>query len=387
MVSRQCIIPKNNSFFLFGARGTGKTSLIKAEFSDSSISYYIDLLTDELVDRYSVSPQALKNEIELLSKDVSWIIIDEIQKVPKLLNVVHRLVESKKNLKFILIGSSSRRLKQKGQNLLTGRARVRNLYPLTWFELKNEFNLSDALNWGTLPKLLEYTKDDEKKDYLSAYALTYVRLEIQQEQWVRKLEPFRKFLPVAAQMNGKPLNYSAVSRDVGVEVPTVKSYFEILEDTLLGFFLHSYSKSIRKQQRLSSKFYFFDLGVKKAIQKTLSQKLVSKSSEWGLAFEHFIICEIYRINNYYQKDWELSYLLTKDDFEIDLIITKSNKKEIYIKIKSTEKVHESELGRFSEFCKENNAEGMVISCDKISRKAKSVEFLYWQQALDKLKEL
>ena len=351
MINRSCKIPKNNSFFLFGARSTGKTSLLQHEFASLPDTLRIDLLDEEIFEKYALNPQQLKSEIELLAKKPQWVIIDEVQRVPRLLNIVHQLIESKYKIKFALTGSSSRRLKQKGVNLLAGRAWIRNLHPFTFLELQKQFNLSEAINWGTLPKILALKDNADKADFLKAYATTYIKTEIQEEQWVRKLEPFRKFLPIAAQMSGKPLNYSSICRDVGVEIPTIKKYFEILEDTLLGFFLPSYQKSVRKQQRAAAKFYFFDLGVKKALQKTLGTNLVPRTSEWGFAFEHLVICECIRLNDYFAKDYDFSYLLTKDDFEVDLIISRPAKKSIFVEIKSAEKIHSQEFHKFANFVK------------------------------------
>jgi len=384
MVSRSCKLPKNNSFFLFGARSTGKTSLLKRFFLNNSKVLFIDLLNEDLFEKYVLSPQKLKHEIDLLKNKPEWIVIDEVQRVPKLLNVAHQLIESKDKIKFALTGSSSRRLKQKGVNLLAGRAWVKNLYPLTFLELSDKFQLSEVLNWGSLPKLLSYNLETEKTDFLKAYATTYIKTEIQEEQWVRKIEPFRKFLPIAAQMNGKPLNYTSISRDVGAEIPTVKSYYEILEDTLLGFHLPSYSQSLRKQQRVAAKFYFFDLGVKKALQKTLNMNIVPRTAEWGYAFEHLVICEFHRLNEYYSKDFSFSYLLTKDNFEVDLIIESYSKKKIFIEIKSSDRIQTEDLSRFIYFTKEQKAEGYVLSNDPSARKIDDVRFLPWQMGIKEI---
>ncbi len=380
-------LPKNNSFFLFGARGTGKTSLINKEFPKSLGVLFIDLLDENQLEKYSLSPQLLKKEIDALVIKPEWVVIDEVQRVPKLLNIAHQLIESKDKIKFILTGSSSRKLKQKGVNLLAGRAWIRNIYPLSVLEIENFFNLSDMLNWGSLPQIFKYKDTASRSDYLNAYALTYIRTEIQAEQWVRKLEPFRKFLPIAAQMNGKVLNYSAISRDVGVEVVTIQSYYEILDETLLGFHLPSYHKSIRKQQRLASKFYFFDLGVKKSLQKMLSVQLTPQTSEWGFAFEHFIICEFVKLNDYYAKDFQFYYLQTKDNLEVDLIIDRPGKPALFIEIKSATKVHIENFGAFLKIANDAKAEAYVISNDESSRNENDIKFRPWLQALKEIFEV
>lgn len=387
MINRLCKLPKDNSFFLFGARATGKTSLLNGAFHNKPNILYIDLLNEDIFEKYALMPQMLKKEIDLLKHRPQWVVIDEVQRVPKLLNIAHQLIESKDSIKFAMTGSSSRRLKQKGMNLLAGRAWVRNLYPFTFLELQDEFNLSQILNWGSLPKLQALPEHQDKIDYLKAYATTYLKTEIQEEQWVRKLEPFMKFLPIAAQMNGRPLNYSSISRDAGAEISTIKTYFEILEDTLLGFFIPSFSKSVRKQQRVAPKFYFFDLGVKKALQKTLTVNLNPHTTEWGFAFEHLLICEFIRANEYFGKEFQFSYLLTKDDFEVDLIVERPGKKTLYIEIKSSEKVHAQEFTRFAHFVSEQKGMGYVLSNDPTARKDQGLLFLPWQAGIREIFEM
>ncbi len=384
MVLRLLKLPNNNSFFLFGARSTGKTSLLKEFFRSQPDTLMIDLLNEDLYEKYLLSPQLLKNEIDLLKKKPTWIILDEVQRVPQLLNIVHQLIESKDSIRFALTGSSARRLKQKGVNLLAGRAWIRNLYPLTFLELQNQFNLEEIINYGSLPKILSFTTADDKVDFLKSYASTYIKTEIQEEQWVRKLEPFRRFLAIAAQMNGKPINYTSISRDVGVETPTVKTYYEILEDTLLGFLVPSFGPSVRKQQRIAPKFYFFDLGVKKALGKTLSVRLNPQTSEWGYAFEHLVIAEIQRLNDNLSADYELSYLLTKDGFEIDLILTRAGSELIFIEIKSAEKVHIEDFSKLAHFITEQKGIGYVLSNDPTARIDQGLLLLPWRDGLKKI---
>jgi uncharacterized protein len=383
MFDRLLKCPKNNSFFLFGARGTGKTSVVRGIAG----TLYIDLLNEDLFQRYLVDPQLLADELLALKKKPQWVVIDEIQRVPRLLNIVHQLIESKHKMRFVLTGSSSRRLKQKGVNLLAGRAWIRNLHPLSFLETGDEFNLDEAINWGSLPNIFSLKSISDKTDYLRSYCNTYIKTEIQEEQWVRKLEPFIKFLPIAAQMNGKPLNHSSIGRDIGAEAPTVKAYFEILEDTLLGFHLPSYHKSIRKQQREASKFYFFDTGIKKALQKTLSVHLTQQTSEWGFAFEHLVICEFHRLNDYFSKDFSFSYLLTKDGMEVDLIIERPGKKTAFVEIKSAKKIHAQDFRSLSDLAKECRAEAFVLSNDPLARTDNGIQLTHWQQGLKNIFEI
>lgn len=383
MISRSIKPLKSNSFFLFGPRGSGKTSFLKGYFGRNAY-LWVDLLDDEILDRYQVSPQLLRREIEALQtqgKAPEWVIIDEVQKAPKLLNVAHQLIESKNPIKFALTGSSARRLKQQGTNLLAGRAFVEHLFPFTHRELGDEFNLEQALTWGTLPKI--FSLDDESKaNYLRSYSLTYLKSEIQEEQWVKKIEPFRRFLPSAAQNNGMPLNFSKYARDIGVDVTTIQSYFEILDDTLMGFHLPSYSKSIRKQQRKAAKFYFFDVGIRRSLERKMSVALFPQTSDFGNCFEHWLITEVYKLNIYGKKEFELSYLLTKDNVEIDLILDRPNQKTALIEIKSTDRIDAKDLSSFVEISRSvKNSEAYVFSNDPRPQKIEKVLCLHWKEGL------
>lgn len=386
MVKRYCKLSKSNSYFLFGARGTGKSSLLKETFKNEQ-TLWIDLLNDELVDQYQLHPQSLLQQVEIMpkAKRPRWIIIDEVQKVPKLLNVAHQIIESDLNIKFALTGSSARRLKQKGINLLAGRAWIEDLFPLTYRELGNAFDLKQVLKWGALPKMTELKLPQEKANYLRSYALTYIKTEIQEEQWVRKIEPFRRFLPIAAQVNGQPINASSIARDVGAEVATVQSYFEILEDTLIGFSIPGFNQSIRKQQRHAAKFYLFDLGVKNSLEGKLNLELNEQTSEYGNAFEHFIICEIYRLNKYKKTDYEFSYLRTKDGVKIDLIIKRPGQKTALVEIKSKSKVDDRDGQHLERIHKDlGSSECFLLSQDPIAKKIGNVRAFPWQQGIIEL---
>ena len=332
MIDRLAKLSKSNSFFILGPRGSGKSTLIKSKYLTKH-SLYIDLLHPQTEDRYRINPQLLAEKAKA-RPTLRWVIIDEVQKNPKLLDVVHHLIETTK-IKFILSGSSARKLKRGGANLLAGRAFVFHLYPFSFIELNRKFDLQNMLQWGSLPKLLKFKKDQNKKEYLTAYSLTYLKEEVQLEQIVRKISPFRKFLEIAAQMNGKIINYSKIASDVGVDSTTVQNYYSILEDTLLGFPLMPYHLSVRKSQRQSPKFYLFDTGVCRALNRTLNIPLTPQTYAYREAFEHFIILEFIKLSEYLRKDWRFSYLLTKDRAEIDLIVSRSGQKTLCIEIKSS----------------------------------------------------
>jgi uncharacterized protein len=371
---------KSKSFFLFGARGVGKTTFLKAHFENVEILHF-DLLDPEKEDLYSTKPEVFRQEILFAQGNFEWVVVDEIQKCPKLLNVIHKLIVEKK-FKFALTGSSARRLKQRGTNLLAGRALSESLFPFVYFEIKETFDLLEVMHFGALPEVYLETDKETKKKFLRSYVLNYVKLEVQTEQWVRNLDPFRKFLQVAAQQNGKIVNYSNISSDVGASVATVQSYFEILEDTYLGFYVSAYHSSIRKQQRMAPKFYFFDLGVKRALEKSLDTLFNSTTSAYGEAFEHFIVVEIYRLLNYWKPDFELHYLLTKDGAEIDLIITRPGQKTILMEIKSKTVVDERDCRHLLHFQSDFEDPLLLLaSCDLVPKNINGVQALPWVEAL------
>lgn len=382
MIDRSIKLLKTRSFFLFGVRGCGKTSLLKTEFPEDASIFWIDLLVPEILDEYSTEPSLL--ERRALQAKVDWVIIDEVQRAPKLLDLVHRLIETKK-MKFALTGSSARRLKQKGVNLLAGRAFVNHLFPFTFKEIEGVFNLQDSLRFGMLPEIFNLQGEIERAEYLKSYALTYVTQEIQAEQWVRKLDPFRKFLPISAQMNGQILNYSSIARDVGVETITVQKYYEILVDTLLGFEVEPYHVSVRKRQRQAPKFYFIDTGIKRAFEKKLQVSIPNQTSEFGNAFEHFVVSEIYKKLSYAKKEFGLFYLQTKDGVEIDLVIEISGKAEFFIEIKSTDQIREKDFRGLQHFLSDfPKGKFYLVSQDPSPQKQGRITAIPWQQLLTKI---
>jgi uncharacterized protein len=382
MVRRAIKLNKNNSLFLFGARGTGKSTLLKRHF-DGPDTLWIDLLTDADEDRFGRSPDELSRV--LAAKKYKQVVIDEIQKAPKLLDIVHHEIEKSK-VRFILTGSSARKLKRGGANLLGGRAITYNLFPFTAHELKAQFDLSRVLAFGSLPKVYFANNSDETILLLKSYVKTYIREEILIEQVIRNVEPFNSFLEVAAQMNGELINKSKIAKDVGVNDKTIKSYYDILEDTLLGFTLKPFHRSVRRRQVDAAKFYYFDCGVKRAIENTLKLPLEQRTSEYGRAFEHFLILEAYRLNEYFQLDYKLSFLRTKDHAEIDLILERPGKKDLLIEIKSTNKVTDEDVRTLQRFANDwdRPCEAQVWSQDPLVKRIGKVFVLPWQEALSNL---
>ena len=374
---------RSNSFFLFGARGTGKSTLLRQCYA-SNKTLWIDLLDPEQENRYAVRPDELAQQIRAGLGEFDWVVIDEVQKAPRLLDVVHSAIEAH-GTRFALTGSSARKLKRDSVNLLAGRAFVYHLFPLTSRELGDAFDLARALHYGTLPGLLRFTEDEERKAFLRSYALTYLKEEVWAEQFIRKLDPFRRFLAVAAQCNGEILNYSNIARDIGADHKTVASYFEILEDTLLGFLLEPYHESVRKRQRRAPKFFFFDSGVARALSGTLNVELVSSTYEFGRAFEHFVLLEIVRLSDYGQKDYRFSYLRTKDGAEIDLIVQRPGGRTALVEIKSSDHVDERDTRDLSRFLPDfPGAEAFCLSRDKARKRIGDVLAVPWQEGLEEL---
>jgi predicted AAA+ superfamily ATPase len=381
-VARLCSLPDHNSFFLFGARGTGKTTLLK-QLPFLKKAFYIDLLNNDTEESYALNPKLLLEQVRAM-KDGEWVIIDEIQKIPKLLDHAHLLIEER-GINFALSGSSSRKLKRGGADLLAGRAWSFALFPLTSRELGPSFDLQQALQWGTLPKVAFLSSAQDKSRFLRTYGQTYIKEEILVEQLVRNLDPFRLFLPIAAQMNTQLINYSNIAKDTGVDYKTIQSYFQILVETNLGFSLEPYSRTVRKVQRQSPKFYFFDMGVKRAIQRRLNIPLEERTAEYGEAFESWFINECYRLNQYLELDYEFSYLRTKDDAEIDLVIDRPGMPVALVEIKSSTVIDERHIRHLQGF--ENDFPGADLFCvSRVDRAQKigTVSILPWAQALEVL---
>ncbi len=379
---RRLIKPlKSNSFFLFGARGTGKSTWVEQQFLGSSECLRIDLLNADEEERFTRNPSLLEAILNESHSKPEWVFIDEVQKAPKLLDQVHRLIERKKQ-KFILTGSSARKLKRDGANLLAGRAYVNHLHPLTALELQEDWDLNRALNWGTLPQAWNITDAVERRAFLKSYVLTYLREEVMIEQLVRKLDPFRNFLEVSAQMNGKVLNYSKIAREVGVSDKTILGYYQVLEDTLLGFSLPAFHRSVRKSQAEHPKFYWFDSGVKRQLERSIESPLVPSTSAYGEAFEHFVILEITRRADYLGKDWKLSFFRTKEGNEIDLIISPNRKQEILVEIKSTTQVDPLEVKALERMSADFNSIGIYyLSLDPKPQRIGKVRCLPWLEGV------
>ena len=334
-----------NSFFLFGPRQVGKSTLLKKEKADLTI----DLLDPELQLAYNKNPNLLRQQADEM-KSSATIFIDEVQRVPKLLDIIHSLMEQKPKLRFILCGSSARKLRHGAANLLGGRALYRTMHPLTCEELSNTFNLKWVLAYGSLPKIystLKQKKTNEARELLRAYVITYLREEIKAEALVRNLHGFQNFLDIAAAQYAEQINFSGVSRDCQIALSTVREYYTILEDTLIGVFLYPHLKSQRKRMSHQPKFYFFDNGVTRAISGTLQDE--PGLIEQGRLFEQWIIQEFIRHNEYYQKDWKLSFWRTSHGAEVDILISRGTRILYAVECKLSANPSSSDLSGLKSF--------------------------------------
>jgi predicted AAA+ superfamily ATPase len=383
MFPRAVKLPKDNSFFLFGARGTGKTSLLEEQYPRSE-ALWIDLLDPKEERRFAGNPGLLSERISARdAKKNSWVVIDEVQKIPALLDVVHHEIESRGVL-FALTGSSARKLRRGSANLLAGRAFVFSLHPLTAFEMASTFSLDHALQWGTLPRIFGLSRDSSRELFLDAYVHTYLREEITAEQLVRNIQPFRRFLEIASQASGTIINFSAIGRDIQVDVKTVQNYFSILEDTLLGAFLPAFSRSVRKQQLQAPKFYLFDCGVKRAIDETLRFTPLS-SQERGPLFEQFIINEIRRLNDYFRAKFSLSYLATAGGLEIDLVLSRPREEHIFIEVKSSDTITKAHLAHLRSLQGDFPQCRYICLCrESHPRSVDGIEVMPWREGLENL---
>lgn len=368
--------PSEKSFFLFGPRGTGKTSWVKKNFKNA---LYLDLLEAELFVDLSTKPQLLEELIPENFQD--WIIIDEVQKVPPLLNEVHRLIE-KKHYKFVLTGSSARQLRKKGVNLLAGRALTYSMHPLTALELKEDFDLDLALLYGLLPSI---QSEPYPKKYLESYVKTYLREEVLHEGITRNLGAFSRFLAAASFSQGSLLNITEVARECGIERKVVTGYFEILEDLLLSYRLPPFTKRAKRNMVSHPKFYYFDVGVYRTIRP--QGPLDAPEEIGGIALETLFYQNLIAVNNYFDAGFELFFWRTKTGLEVDFIAY--GKKGLFaFEVKRGTKHKPSDLKGLLEFQKLfPMAKLFLLNGSKRASKEKEVHIIPFEKALKTLPEL
>jgi len=339
MYNRLLALPKNKSVMLFGPRGTGKTTWVKSMLPDS---IYIDLLKTNIYRRLLADPERLAEYIPDGYKD--YVVLDEVQRVPELLNVVHRLIEEKK-IKFVLTGSSARKLREGGHNLLAGRALVRNMYPLTAVELGKDFNLKLALKRGMLPM----AQEKDELDYLESYVSVYLDQEVQREGLVRSLGDFYRFLEVASMSQGQQLNVSNVAREAGIGRTVIIGYFKILNDLLLSYSIPSFTKRAKRRLVSAPKFYFFDVGVYRTIRPVGPYDTTSEIS--GLCLESLVGQELLAQNDLGKWGYKIYYFRTASGVEVDFVLY-GKKGIVGIEVKLSNKFQTSMLNGLKSFKKD-----------------------------------
>lgn len=359
------------SCFLWGPRQTGKSTLLKDHFPDSP---YYDLLLANQYERLNKNPTLMRQEL-LAQPTHGPVIIDEVQKIPQLLDEVQWLIVNH-HMQFILSGSSARKLKRGGSNLLGGRALRYELYPLVSTEIPH-FDLLHALNNGLLPR---HYKTADATRMRSAYIGDYLKEEIAAEAVTRNIPAFARFLEVAAFSQGEILNFTNIAQECGVSVSTVKDYFQILIDTRIAYFLPAYRKQAKRRLIQASKFYFFDVGIANALLKR--QRIDYGSELFGRPFEHFIFQELIAHRHYSFAEYNLSYWRTTSGFEVDFILGHG---DIAIEVKGVEEVQPRHLKGLHAFIEEYQPQrAIVVSLDPHPRQIDNITVLPWQQFLDEL---
>ena len=365
----------SDSFFLFGPRMTGKTYLLRRLKAD----LFVDLLDPEEELRFKRSPKEFWEQLRGL-KSGQLVIVDEIQRVPVLLDYVQKGIEEL-SLRFILSGSSARKLRRGSSNLLGGRALDLRLHPLTAIEVGQDFDIDKAMSYGTLPLIVSFILENREEDArrrLKTYSTIYIKEEVQAEALTRNIGAFQRFLNVAAQMNGETIEFASIARDSAVPMSTVKEYFSILEDTLLGSFLWPWDRSERK--KALPKFYFFDCGVVRSLQNRLVDP--PNPQEKGHLFETFFYNELKRLRDYYEKPDDFCFW-REGKHEVDLLITGPKGPLMAFECKtSSETISEVTLMAFRK--RFPNVDLYIASLkETVSRKLNNnVTILPWRKALD-----
>lgn len=352
----------DEAMFLFGARQVGKSTLLQNRFKDA---VYYDLLIPSIRKSFKRNPDLLREALSS-KPEGTLVIVDEIQKVPELLDLVHWLMVNK-GLRFILSGSSARKLKKSGANTLGGRAQPRTLFPLVWKEV-TDFQIDRAVQNGMIPR--HYLVEDAT-DRLEAYVKVYLDEEIRDEAAVQDVDVFERFMEVAAISDGEMLNYSNIASDCGVSAKTVKSYYQILYDTLLGYEIPAYRKVIKRPVVQAPKFYYFDVGLANYLMGRYSLK--RGTDDYGHAFEHFVMQEIIAYRGYFRRREEISYWHTYNDQEVDAVIGDA---KVAIEIKSSEQVKTSHKKGLKAFREEHpECRLILVSHDPITRVSGDVELI------------
>ncbi len=361
---------ENNSLFVWGARQTGKSTMLKQQFADA---LFFDLLNTDTLRRFSKRPAEFREIV--LASEKQKVVVDEIQKIPELLNEIHWLIENT-DKQFIMSGSSPRKILRQGVNLLGGRALRYELYPLSFGEVP-DFNLVKALNQGLLPKHYDAKNYDK---LLSAYIGAYLEEEIIAETKIRDRQVFYGFLEKAAFCNGEIINYTNIASEVGISSPTVKEYFTILQETMLGKYVEVFQKKPKRRVVQAPKFYFFDLGIANFLLKR--KNLEPGNETFGAGFEHFIYMELLAYSQYSGKNYTINYWRTTSLIEVDFIL---GDHEVALEIKSTTNVQTQHLKGLKAFNQEYETKRSIVVCmDVYAKKMGAIDVLPWALFLTKL---
>lgn len=365
-------VPATRSVFLFGPRQTGKTFLLRQTLPGARV--YNLLLADQFA-RLSANPSRMREELLAgVEPQSTPVVIDEVQKLPVLLDEVHHLIEEH-GYRFVLTGSSSRKLKRGGANLLAGRAWVRNLFPLVSAEVP-DMDLLRVLNYGALPSV--YLSEDPQND-LDAYCGTYLREEIQSEAVVRRIGSFARFLQVAATVNAELVNAESVARDCSVPARTVREYFHVLEDTLIGTMVQPYGRTHKRKPVSIAKFYFFDIGVGNSLAGR--RNVTAGSESFGKCFEHFLFTELRAWLDYTRDPRPLTFWRDIHGHEVDFVIGD----DIAIEVKGTASVHLQSLKGMRMLCEEvPMRHKLAVSMDPAPRRLDDIDVLPWREFLTRL---
>lgn len=353
----------DEAMFLFGARQVGKSTLLKERFPDA---IFYDLLKSDLRRRLKRNPEAFREALSSQPEN-TLVIVDEIQKIPDLLDEVHWLMVEKK-LRFILSGSSARKLKRSGANTLGGRAQPRTLFPLVWPEV-TDFEIDKAVQNGMIPR---HYMASNVADRIEGYVDVYLKEEIQEEALVQNIDAFERFMEVAAISDGEMINYENIASDCGIAAKTVKAYFQILKDTLIGFEIPAFRKVIKRRLVQAPRFYYFDVGLTNYLLGRNSLK--RGTTDYGHAFEHLVIQEIVAYHGYSRSREVISYWHTYTGIEVDVVIGDA---KVAIEIKSSEEVktkHKAGLKAFKE--EHPDARLILVSLDPITRLSEDKELFY-----------
>jgi predicted AAA+ superfamily ATPase len=343
---------KGRSLFLFGPRQTGKSTLVRQTFPGAT---YYDLLEADTFRELSARPEYMRQTLPPSSRIV---VVDEIQKLPALLDEVHLLIERDKGLRFVLTGSSARKLKRGGANLLAGRARVARLHPLAACEVPPD-RLLDRINRGGLPAILD---SEEYREDLRDYVGTYLKEEIRAEGLARSIGNFSRFLEVAGLTNGELINFTSVASDVGLSPNTVREYYQVLEDTLVGHLLPPFQGTTKRKPVATSKFYLFDLGVANSLRRT---GLIEKGSDaYGRALEHLVFLELRTYLDYTRSDQPLAFWRSHSHFEVDFVIHD----RVAIEVKAKSRVNPRDYKGILALEEELRLERRVVVCEEARRR-------------------